>query len=109
MGSVPSDETIRELEKEAYGALLRALYANPHASSDLLASLQLYVHNLSSLYNRGLGMMKTGWDCAGFGWLSHTSKKPAAHHQRAAHSAFRFNQSGFGIDQVRLPFTPAMF
>lgn len=36
MGSAPSDEMIRDLEKEAYAALLRAIYANPHGSTDPL-------------------------------------------------------------------------
>lgn len=36
MGSVPSEDVVRALEREAYAALLRAIYANPHATADPL-------------------------------------------------------------------------
>lgn len=36
MGSAPSEELVRELQKDAYLALLRAIDANPH--HDRLAS-----------------------------------------------------------------------
>ena len=36
MGSVPSEDVVRALEREAYAALLRAIYANPHANADPL-------------------------------------------------------------------------
>ena len=36
MGSVPSEDVIRALEREAYAALLRAIYANPQGTSDPL-------------------------------------------------------------------------
>lgn len=37
MGVSPSDHVIRELEQEAYSALLRAIYAHPHGATDPLA------------------------------------------------------------------------
>jgi len=37
MGSVPSEDVVRALEREAYAALLRAIYANPHANADPLS------------------------------------------------------------------------
>lgn len=40
MGVSPSDHVIRELEQEAYAALLRAIYAHPHGATDPLVRIK---------------------------------------------------------------------
>ena len=45
MGVSPSDHVIRELEQEAYAALLRAIYAHPHGATDPLVRIKNFKLN----------------------------------------------------------------
>lgn len=38
MGSIPSESLIKELQRDAYTALVRALYANPHPEDPMVRS-----------------------------------------------------------------------
>jgi len=46
MGVSPSDHVIRELEQEAYSALLRAIYAHPHGATDPLVRVNTLLLNI---------------------------------------------------------------